>query len=110
MDVINKKLTIQDVMSSVQITFSDDRTPFDDREGRISVLGSPFVSMSSLTVMGHYTTLEGLKLVVTTMADMKTLSNHLGREIVKEHKCDDFTSYKLKGGHNQIDVHIYHRQ
>ena len=98
MEVINKKLTIQDVMSSVQITFSDDRTPFDEREGRISVLGSPFVALSSL---------KGFAVLVKTMADMKTLSNHLGREIVKEHKCENFTSYKLKDGHNQISVHIY---
>ena len=109
MDVINKKLTIQDVMSSIRITFSDDLTDFDDREGRISVLGSPFVGMSSLTVMGHYTTLEGLQLVVKTMADMKTLSNHLGREIVKMHKCDNFASYKLEGGRDQISVCIYKR-
>ena len=107
MDVINKKLTIQDVMSSIRITFSDDLTDFDDREGRISVLGSPFVALSSLSVYGHYTTLEGFQVVVKTMADMKTLSNHLGREIVKEHKCENFTSYKLKDGHNQISVHIY---
>jgi hypothetical protein len=109
MDVINKKFTIQDVMSSVQITFSDDLTDFDNREGRISVLGSPFVGLSSLTVMGHYTTLEGFSLVVQTMADMKTLSNHLGREIVKANKCDNFTSYKLEGGRDQISVCIYKR-
>jgi len=109
MDVINKKLTLQDVMSSIRITFSDDRTPFDDREGRISVLGSPFVALSTLSVMGHYTTLEGLQLVVKSMADMKTLSNHLGREIVKEHKCENFTSYKLEGGRDQISVCIYKR-
>ena len=110
MDVINKKLTIQDVMSSVQITFSsDDLTYFDDREGRISVLGSPFVALSTLSVHGHYTTLRGFQVVVKTMADMKTLSNHLGREIVKEHKCDNFTTYKLEGGRDQISVCIYKR-
>ena len=105
MDVINKKLTIQDVMSSVQITTNGKGGD------QISVLGSPFVLLSTLTVYGNLSSLNRICLVVETMNDLEALSRHLNRRIVKGTDCSDsdlpFIQYKLDGGRDQISVSLH---
>ena len=110
MEVINKKLTfitIQDVMSSIQMTTNDHQ------EAQISILGSPFVLLSTLMVYGSFLSLDKFQLVVETMNDLEALSRHLNRRIVKGIDCSDsdrpFIEYKLNGGRDQISVSIYVR-
>ena len=90
------KIELQEVLSSLKVTQSPDM---------ISILGSPWVNLVDFTVQPWWQEPSALRITVKTHKDLNTLSEYLGREIIKGADCTQvkerpFQAYELADDKN----------
>ena len=71
----------------------------------ISILGSPWVNLDTFTVQPWFKSASALCITVKTHKDLNTLSEYLGREIIKGADCTQvkerpFQAYELADDKN----------
>tara|TARA_R110001599_G_scaffold231563_1_gene430846 strand:- start:131 stop:466 length:336 start_codon:yes stop_codon:yes gene_type:complete len=96
MEATKTKIELQEVLSSIRVTRNPDM---------ISFLGSPWVNLHGFTFQPWCPELTAISITVKTHKDLNTLSEYLGREIIKGADCTQvkerpFQAYELADDKN----------